>query len=156
MIRPEKLAAAYLDSNVRVKKQYEIGKCRLSVWERTIPYPPITATVCEDSNGAFLVSENVTSLQRFFSKCGLPMSSVEHFCGLLVDILPMNWRLLPILNAGSPCLHLEDYPSPELDGRTLIFFCNDYMTGKVIRCSVVDLNALSCEVVGDGLTGCVL
>lgn len=144
------LAENELQCTVRCLETISIGKSSVSIWTPKDAYPKTRIAICEDSE-PYVISNGFSSLQRFLKTAKLPIGQVNELTNSLKYILPASVRIL----TGEISDYVKEATGhrsePEFDGEVFGFFCNDFVAGKVLSCSIDHAFVLTYEEVGKGV-----
>lgn len=145
----EILARSLLRDEVVEERRFSIGSAQASIWKNKTERPVARVCVCESGN------DTVASLDldSFIKILQLSRPSLEELASdleLLKSILPFRLRLLP---CGRTSIDDEtgNQPLPAILEEGLVFYCNDYRNGRVLRLVISKDYRLATENVREGV-----
>ncbi|MEO1529879.1 MAG: hypothetical protein AAFX06_31075 [Planctomycetota bacterium] len=139
-------------------RQMRVGSCQLSRWVPKGRTDPYGVTLCDNDDEIYLVSEGeasgVAALERFLQEAQSGLSE-ENLGDAFEMCLSLHFQVLPIESLTG----LQLYPAPAFrditdssgaQRRFFIAFCNDLVSGRVLRFTVREDYTLEVKDIGEG------
>ncbi len=124
--------------------------CRLSRWRQSNYISGVAVAVAETDSGTYVVTESVSTFERFVHECKVDLSDVPTALDLIRDVIPGTRRILFEDPDGLiRDLYGNDWDDPKYEDNNLIFFC-DHAERGIIERWTVSTDRVVVDDVGEG------